>query len=263
MGKTEDFEKLMKLSNNWKGFYDKETKLFRPKIEGGQFMSDFNPIKSWVGFQEGNAWQYTFYVPHQPEELVELIGREKFNTRLDSIFKISEKTAFGGEGIDAFAGIETLYNHGNQPNLHISWLFNFSGKPWLTQKWTRLIGDKFYGIEDIHGYGYGQDEDQGQLGAWYVMSSLGIFDVKGLTEQIPSFQFGSPIFEKAEIKVSNDKGTLFTIETLNNNDQNYYIDSIELNGKPSNKLFITYKDVMKGGKLKFYMADLPNKEFQN
>ena len=263
MGKTEDFEKLMKLSNNWKGFYDKETNLFRPRIEGGQFMSDFDPLKSWVGFQEGNAWQYTFYVPHQPEELVELIGQEKFNTRLDSIFKISEKTAFGGEGIDAFAGIETLYNHGNQPNLHISWLFNFSGKPWLTQKWTRLIGNKFYGIEDIHGYGYGQDEDQGQLGAWYVMSSLGIFDLKGLTEQTPNFQFGSPIFEKVEIKVNNKEGKLFTIETVNNIDQNFYIDEIELNGRSSNKLFITYEDIMRGGKIKFYMTDLPNKELQN
>lgn len=263
MDKPEDFKKLTKLSNNWRTFYNTETKLFRPKLANGEFLKDFDPSKSWVGFQEGNAWQYTFYVPHQPEELVALIGKEKFNTRLDSIFKISEKTAFGGEGIDAFAGIETLYNHGNQPNLHISWLFNFSGKPWLTQKWTRLIGDKFYGTEEIHGYGYGQDEDQGQLGAWYVMSSLGIFDVKGLTEQTPNFQFGSPIFDKVEIKVNNNEGRLFTIETINNNDENYYIDRVELGGTSFNKLIISYKEVMKGGKLKFYMTDLPNKEFQN
>lgn len=263
MGKTEDFEKLTKLSNNWKIFYDTETKLFRPKLANGEFISDFDPLKSWVGFQEGNAWQYTFYVPHQPEELVTLIGKEKFNTRLDSIFKISEKTAFGGEGIDAFAGIETLYNHGNQPNLHISWLFNFSGKPWLTQKWTRLIGNKFYGIEEIHGYGYGQDEDQGQLGAWYVMSSLGIFDVKGLTEQIPSFQFGSPIFDKVEIKVKNKDSKLLIIERSNSDARNYYIDKITYNKKPYTKLSIPYKDLMKGGKLKFYMKDLPNENFPN
>jgi len=90
MGKIDDFKKLMKLSNNWKGFYDKKTRLFRPRIEGGQFVSNFHPLKSWEGFQEGNAWQYTFYVPHQPKELIKLIGIKEFNTRLDSIFKISE-----------------------------------------------------------------------------------------------------------------------------------------------------------------------------
>ena len=93
-----------------------------------------------------------------------------------------------------------LYNHGNQPCLHNAWLFNYSGRPWLTQKWTRTICHEFYGTEPLHGYGYGQDEDQGQLGAWYVMASLGLFDVQGHSAAEPTFQFGSPLFEKVSLR---------------------------------------------------------------
>ena len=95
--------------------------------------------------------------------------------------------------VSSINSIKSLYNHGNQPNLHVSWLFNYSGMPWLTQKWTRAICDEFYGTESVHGYGYGQDEDQGQLGSWYVMASLGLFDVKGFTDLKPTVQIGSPI----------------------------------------------------------------------
>lgn len=259
LGKIEDYKFLMKLSNNWRGFYDEDTGFFRPRLKEGKFIEDFNPLAPWKGFQEGNAWQYTYYVPHNPKDLVETIGKDKFNTKLDSIFAVSQKTEFGGEGIDAFAGIETLYNHGNQPSLQMSWLFNFSEMPWLTQKWTRLIGDKFYGTEEIHGYGYGQDEDQGQLGGWYVMSSLGIFDVKGLTGQTPTFQFGSPIFDKVEIKVNNQSNKPLIIQTINNGLSNFYVEKIKRNGSPYDKLSILYKDLIQGDTLNFYMSNIPNK----
>lgn len=181
LGKEDDYKLLSNLSNGWKNLYDPETRLIRPKDTKGNFLEDFNPLAPWKGFQEGNAVQYTFYVPHQIDELVDLVGQETFNNRLDSIFLLSQKNIFGGgKEVDAFAGLKTVYNHGNQPNLHISWLFNFSGKPYLSQKWVRAILDEFYGLEGIHGYGYGQDEDQGQLGAWYVMSALGLFDCKGI-----------------------------------------------------------------------------------
>src|SRR5690606_13702273 len=136
---------------------------------------------------------------------------------------------FGGEDIDAFAGIKYLYNQGNQPNLHIAWLFNYTDHAWLTQKWVRRICNNFYGTEEVHGYGYGQDEDQGQLGAWYVMSSMGLFDVKGLTGLRPSFQFGSPMFER--IQIENGYGNTINITTENNKPGNYYIQSVTLNGK--------------------------------
>ena len=203
LGKEDDYKLLSDLSNGWKNLYDPETRLIRPKDTKGNFLEDFNPLAPWKGFQEGNAVQYTFYVPHQIDELVDLVGQETFNNRLDSIFLLSQKNIFGGgKEVDAFAGLKTVYNHGNQPNLHISWLFNFSGKPYLSQKWVRAILDEFYGLEGIHGYGYGQDEDQGQLGAWYVMSALGLFDVKGLTEIDPKFQIGAPLFDLSLIHIS-------------------------------------------------------------
>lgn len=128
LGKEDDYKLLSNLSNGWKNLYDPETRLIRPKDTKGNFLEDFNPLAPWKGFQEGNAVQYTFYVPHQIDELVDLVGQETFNNRLDSIFLLSQKNIFGGgKEVDAFAGLKTVYNHGNQPNLHISWLFNFFG----------------------------------------------------------------------------------------------------------------------------------------
>jgi putative alpha-1,2-mannosidase len=196
-------------------------------------------------------------VPQNPAALVAAIGRDEFNKRLDGIFVASQKNAFGGgKTIDAFAGIKSLYNHGNQPNLHISWLFNFSGKPWLTQKWTRAICDEFYGTESIHGYGYGQDEDQGQLGSWYVMASLGLFDVKGFTDLKPIVELGSPVFDKASIRLGDGKN--LTIETKNNSAQNVYVQSAEFNGKALTNCWLYRDELMKGGKLVFVMGDKPN-----
>ena len=199
-------------------------------------------------------------MPHDPERLIAKIGKETFNNRLDSIFTLSRKTVFGGgKEIDAFAGIKTLYNHGNQPNLHISWLFNFSDKPYLTQKWTRAICDEFYGTEGIHGYGYGQDEDQGQLGAWYVMAAIGLFDVGGLTKENPEFQIGSPLFDKLTINLNQDyyKGKQFSIETRNNSKNNFYLKNIKWNGKKQFKAAIPFSEITKGGILLLDMSDKP------
>lgn len=166
LGREEDSQLLQRLSKGWELVFDDETKLIRPRLKNGEFLEPFDEQAPWVGFQEGNAVQYTFYVPHHIEALIQRVGEDEFNTRLDSIFTLSQRNVFGGgKEVDAFSGIQAAYNHGNQPNLHISWLFNFSGKPYLTQKWTRAICDEFYGTEGVHGYGYGQDEDQGQLGA--------------------------------------------------------------------------------------------------
>ena len=129
LGHEAEYERLSKLSEGWKLLFDPETKLMRPRDEQGRFIADFDPYAPWVGFQEDNAVQYTYYVPHDIDRLVEMVGREEFNNRLDSTFLISRENIFGGgKTIDAFAGLHTYYNHGNQPNLHISGLFNFSGK---------------------------------------------------------------------------------------------------------------------------------------
>ncbi|MAO17812.1 GH92 family glycosyl hydrolase [Muricauda ruestringensis] len=261
LGKQKEYEELMRLSENWKNLYDEQTDFIRPKDSSGNFLDDFDPFAPWIGYQEGNAWQYTFYVPHQPKELVEKMGEEKFVKRLDSIFTVSEKTKFGGEQIDAFAGLNYLYNQGNQPNLHIAYLFNFTDKPWLTQKWVREICDGFYGVEPIHGYGYGQDEDQGQLGAWYNMAAIGLFDVKGLVEIDPVFQLTSPIFDKIEIK--SGWGSSITIETKDNLPENHYIQSLKVNGTQRHTNQIPLDVLKKGAKLEYQLGPEPDKEWFN
>lgn len=260
MGKAADYKRLMGLSNGWRSLFDQELKLIRPKNQNGKFIENFNPLEAWRGFQEGNATQYTFYVPQNPKGLIAEIGTKTFNERLNNIFETSQKNAFGGgKTIDAFAGIQSLYNHGNQPNLHISWLFNYSSSPWLTQKWTRAICDEFYGTESIHGYGYGQDEDQGQLGSWYVMASVGLFDVKGLTDARPTLQIGSPVFDQSEIRLGNGRKLL--IKTSNNSKQNVYVQSATWNGKVLNNAWLYQDELMKGGTLTLKMGNQPNQNW--
>lgn len=264
MGKTADYKRLIDLSNGWTRIFDDSLKLVHPRGTDGRFISNFNPLEPWRGFQEGNAVQYTFFVPQNPTLLVQKMGRERFNQTLDSIFIVSRKSIFaGGTVSEAFAGLESLYNHGNQPCLHESWIFNFSGCPWLTQKWTHIICDEFYGTTGEHGYGYGQDEDQGQLGAWYVMSSLGLFDVQGGSPVRPTFQIGSPMFDEVTIKLNkiNATGKTFTIRTHKNGSQNYYVQSARLNGKPTDHCWIYRDQLYKGGVMDFEMGDHPNVEW--
>lgn len=261
MGRMEDYDRLMELSRGWRLIFDQETKLVRPRDHHGRFIEPFDPYAPWVGFQEGNAVQYTYYVPHEPEALVEMIGRDEFNSRLDSTFIISRENVFGGGTVvNAFSGLHTCYNHGNQPNLHISGLFNFSGMPWLSQKWMRTICNEFYGTDSLHGYGYGQDEDQGQLGAWYVMASMGLFDVRGLSSPEPSFQVVSPLFDRITLRLNNDyfSGKEFVIETENNSDSNIYIGELVLDGRRMDTVQLPLSRIADGGRLVVKMSDVPN-----
>lgn len=256
IGDEANYDKLMNLSKGWERLYDSSCDFIRPRKADGKFIENFNPMEVWRGFQEGNAWQYTFYVPHDVTGLVSKVGEEEFNARLDSIFTQSQKKIFsGGKEVGAFAGLETLYNHGNQPCLHISWLFNESGRPDLTQKWVRAILNEFYGTDGIHGYGYGQDEDQGQLGAWYVMSSIGLFDIKGLTDTNPSFGLGAPLFDKITIHLNKDyyPGDSFVITTTGDKGDNAYVERYMLNGEPLQGWRLPFEDVVKGGELEVVM----------
>ena len=260
LGKTDDYNRLMDLSKGWERIYDPSCNFVRPKKKDGTFIEDFNPMQVWRGFQEGNAWQYTFYVPHDAKGLVAKVGADVFNHRLDSIFTVSRKLIFsGGTEVGAFAGLQTLYNQGNQPCLHIPWMFNEAGRPSLTQKWVRAILNEFYGTDGIHGYGYGQDEDQGQLGAWYVISSL------GLTDQAPSFALGSPLFDKITIRLNDRyyKGKEFVIETRNNSKQNDYVQSMNLNGKPLTDTRIPFSEIVQGGHLVLEMGSQPKDRYEN
>ena len=262
LDETEYYDKLMWMARGWERIFDEKTGYMHPRLKNGEFIANFDPMQVWRGFQEGNAVQYTFYVPHMPEELIKKVGADEFNKRLNDIFTASQPQIFsGGKEIDAFAGLRTYYNQGNQPCLHISWLFNHSGRPDLSQKWVRAICDEFYGTDGIHGYGYGQDEDQGQLGAWYVMSALGLFAVDGLTSPEPSFSIGSPIFDKVTVKLSKDyyKGDQLVITTKNNTKKNVYVQPQKLiNGEKSTAGSIKFSDVVKGGTIELTMSKKPD-----
>lgn len=263
-GDEANYAKLMELSKGWERLYDSASNFIRPKQADGSFIPDFNPMEVWRGFQEGNAWQYTFYVPHDPQGLIDKVGVDVFNERLDSIFTVSRELIFsGGQQVDAFAGLQTLYNHGNQPCLHISWLFNEAGRPSLTQQWVRAILNEFYGTDGIHGYGYGQDEDQGQLGAWYVMASLGLFDIKGLTATDPTMGIARPLFDKVTIQLSDRyyKGKEFVIEMRGNVPENDYIESMQLDGQRWTDTHIPFSRIVQGGRMEMVLGTQPKDDY--
>ena len=260
LGHNEDYEKLMELSGGWKHLYDEESGFIRPRDLNGNFIDNFDPAQAWRGFQEGNAYQYTFYVPHDPEGLVSMIGEDIFSDRLNSLFEAAEKENFSSsEEIDAFAAVGGVYNHGNQPSLHISWLFNYAGKPWLTQEWVRKISNGFYGTEPIHGYGLGQDEDQGQLGGWFVLAGIGLFDVAGGSDSEPTLQMSLPMFDKIRINLHPDhySGEEFVITVDGNPSDHKYIRSATLNGESWDSFKFSWDTFIQGGHLHFQSSPEP------
>lgn len=266
LGHEEDYRQLMELSDGWAKVFDDDLKLVRPRVPSGEWIDNFDPYESWRGFQEGNAMQYTFFVPQNPDSLIARMGKEEFNERLDTIFTQARKTIFGGGKVAfAFSGLSSPYNHGNQPSLHIPWLFNFSGKPYLTQKWTRLICDEFYGTDGEHGYGYGQDEDQGQLGSWYVLAAMGLFDVQGGACSEPTYQLGSPEFDEITVHLSkfNTKGGTFKIRTKGNSADAMYVQNATFNGKPLDRCWLYRDEVFNGGELVLQMGTEPSDVWNN
>ena len=266
LGHEEDYRQLMELSDGWAKVFDDDLKLVRPRVPGGEWIDNFDPYESWRGFQEGNAMQYTFFVPQNPDSLIARMGKDEFNERLDTIFTQARKTIFGGGKVAfAFSGLSSPYNHGNQPSLHIPWLFNFSGKPYLTQKWTRLICDEFYGTDGEHGYGYGQDEDQGQLGSWYVLAAMGLFDVQGGACSEPTYQLGSPEFDEITVHLSkfNTKGGTFRIRAKGNSADAMYVQNATFNGKPLDRCWLYRDEVFNGGELVLQMGTEPSDVWNN
>lgn len=266
LGHEDDYRQLMELSDGWAKLFDDDLKLVRPRVPGGEWIDNFDPYESWRGFQEGNAMQYTFFVPQNPDSLIARMGKDEFNERLDTIFTQARKTIFGGGKVAfAFSGLSSPYNHGNQPSLHIPWLFNFSGKPYLTQKWTRLICDEFYGTDGEHGYGYGQDEDQGQLGSWYVLAAMGLFDVQGGACSEPTYQLGSPEFDEITVHLSkfNTKGGTFKIRAKGNSADAMYVQNATFNGKPLDRCWLYRDEVFNGGELVLQMGTEPSDVWNN
>lgn len=259
LGKKKEYEQFMKRAANYKNVFDTETLYIRMKHKDGTWVKEWDPYCctsfSGTGYLEGNAWQYSFFNPHDVQGILNLMGKDTFNSRLEEGFIKSTKFNFNAEA-DLYDRVPI--NHGNQPNMQAAWLFNYSGKPWLTQHYTREIMNRYYGSTPLHGW-LG-DEDEGQMGAWYVMSAMGLFQTNGGASEKPFYEIGSPIFPKVTIELNSKfyPGKTFTIEARNVSDKNRYIQSATLDGKPLNKPWFYHSELVDGGSLVLEMGPEPN-----
>ena len=264
LGKKNDYNYLIKRSENWKNIYNQDLKYIVPKDSSGQWMKDYNPF-SGKHFVEGNGWQYTLYVPHDITGLINMTGKELFNSRLEEGFEKSASHRFAAHAFDRYQpeAVKYYINMGNQVNMQSPFLFNYSGKPWLTQKYTRAILDTYYGSTPYHGWE--GDEDEGQMGAWFVNAAMGIFEMEGGCETVPMVNLTSPLFNKIIVRLDSRyyKGSEFIIEARNNSKDNIYIQSATLNNKPLDSVRIKFKDIVDGGSLVLILGPEPNKEWGN
>ncbi|WP_188652173.1 GH92 family glycosyl hydrolase, partial [Yeosuana aromativorans] len=204
-------------------------------------------------YTEGNAWQHSWFVPQDVENLVQLHGGDDmFASRLEQLF--TESSEITGDNVSAdISGLIGQYAHGNEPSHHIAYMFNHADKPWLTQYWVHHILDTQYNTTPN---GLSGNEDCGQMSAWYVFSSIGLYPMNPASGD---YEIGSPIFEKTTINLPN--GKTFVIEAENVSDQNIYIKAATLNGQEFNKTSISHKQITQGGVLHFVMSPKPNKNW--
>ena len=250
LGMQDDFEHFTNMSHSYRHFFDKESGFIRGVDSIGEFRTPFNPYFSTHradDYCEGNAWQYTWLVPHDIKGYVNLFGsKEACISRLDSLF-LAPSTIEGDPSPD-ISGMIGQFAHGNEPSHHILYLYTMLGEPHKTAQWVREVMNTQY--RDTYD-GLSGNEDMGQMSAWYIMSTLGFYEVEPAGAR---YWFGSPTIERAELTV---EGGIFVIETINNSDKNIYIKSITLNGEPHNLPYIEHSDIAKGGKLTIEMSDTP------
>jgi putative alpha-1,2-mannosidase len=230
------------------------------KDSKGMWLPDFDPYKSGANhhYVEGNAWQLTFFVPQDVPALAEAIGKDRFIERLEWGFAESDKTRFNGKN-DQYWNYPVI--QGNQQSMHFAWLFNWVGKPCLTQKWSRAIIDRYYGFGISNAY-LG-DEDQGQMSAWFIMGALGLFQTDGGCRAEPIYEIGSPIFENVTIDLGErfGRGKTFTIEAINSSRLNKYVQSAKLNGEVLQDFKFPASELLKGGNLELEMGAEPNESW--
>jgi predicted alpha-1,2-mannosidase len=260
LGKEDDYKLFSKRGSWWKNAINKKTGYAQLRKSDGSWKEPFDPFRSGANseYVEGNAWQLTYFVPQNVRGLINWIGKEKFVNRLKWGFKQSYEWRFN-------APSEQYWSYpvvqGNQQSMQFAFLFNYAGKPWLTQKWSRAILDRYYG------YGLSNawlgDEDQGQMSAWFIMAAIGLFQMDGGASVNPTYEIGSPLFDKIIIHLNSDYylGKTFAIVAKNNSKKNIYIQSATLNGKSLDKPWIYHSQIVKGGKLVLKMGPKPNKNW--
>lgn len=252
LGYSDDYTYFLKRSKSYQKHYDPVTRFMRGVDIKGQFNPDFNPIASTHrndDYCEGNAWQYTFLVPHDVHGLVECFGgEEQFVSKLDSLFTIP--SIIEGEDVSPdISGLIGQFAHGNEPSHHILYMYSMLGQqskaaPLLRQVMTELYHADYDGLSG--------NEDAGQMSAWYILSALGFYQIEPAGGR---YYFGSPMIDSAEIKVRDG---LFNIKVVGNSVENIYIHSVTLNGKPLEERFITYEQIASGGTLEIQMGDAPH-----
>ena len=256
--KKEEFEVFSLRAKNFRNHFDRNTGFMRGKLENGKWKEPFDPLYSAHRsdeYTEGNAWQYSWFVPHDISGLITLMGgNEKFIAKLDSLFEHTEKV-HGELASSDISGLIGQYAHGNEPSHHIAYLYSYAGAPWKTQAIVRKILDELYSVRPD---GLSGNEDCGQMSAWYIMSSIGFYPVnpaQGI------YVLGSPKFDK--VSISTASGKEFIVSAINNNNENIYIQAAFLNGEELKRSYITHEEVLNGGKLKIEMGKEPNKELWN
>ncbi len=248
-GDKENIAKYERLAKNYENYFDVSTGFMRGKHADGTWRTPFNPRTSnhrEDDYCEGTAWQWLWFVPHDVDGLMNLLGgREKFLTKLDGLFEADSKLEGENTSSD-ISGLIGQYAHGNEPSHHILHLYNYAGQPYKTQA---LVDSVLYTLYHNNVDGLSGNEDCGQMSAWYILNAMGFYQ---MCPGKPIYSIGRPIFDNVTIRLP--KGKTFTITTKNNSRQNKYIQSIKLNGKTLNKPFFTHAELMKGGKLEMVMG---------
>jgi predicted alpha-1,2-mannosidase len=255
LGRSDDAAEFQRRAASFRNVFDAKTGFMRAKKLDGSFNEPFDPIYAQYGsdYTEGNAWQYSWYVPQDVQGLIDLLGGPRvFVERLDKLFslKVSADTF---KQVEDIAGLIGQYAHGNEPSHHIAYLYSYAGQPWRTQERVREIMKTLYADtpEGIPG-----NEDCGQMSAWYVFSALGFYPVApGSLEYV----FGAPQIPEAVIDLGG--GRSFRIQAEQLSERNLYVQSVRLGGQPYDKAYLRHEDLAKGGSLTFVMGPKPNRSW--
>jgi len=256
LGKEDDYQFFMKRSEFYKNLFDPEYKLVRPKDSKGNWKTPFNPYSliSESGkrdYTEGNAWQWTWHVQQDVPGLIGLFGsKEAFVQKLDSLFFVNVDSLPGHVRIPDVTGLIGSYAHGNEPSHHISYLYPYAGCPGRTAEIVRKVFDQFYLPKRD---GLCGNDDCGQMSAWYIFSAMGFYPVDPVSGE---YIIGAPQVHEMKLCLSN--GKTFEMKATNLSDQNKYIRSAKLNGKPLETFKISYNEIKNGGLLEFDMTDDKN-----
>ncbi|GGF41129.1 sugar hydrolase [Echinicola rosea] len=255
IGREEIAQEFADRAGNYKNVFDHQSGFMRPKLKNGAWKQGFDPLDTHgQGFIEGNAWNYSLYVPHAPKEMIGMMGGDtRFVEHLDSLFSMDLPDRYFANTEDiSREGIIGNYVHGNEPSHHVVYLYNWTDQAWKSQDKIRMILRAMY---QTGADGLGGNDDFGQMSAWYLFSALGFYPV---APGSVDYALGSPLVKEATINLEN--GNTFTVEAQNQSEENVYVSKVLLNGEVLSEPFIQHADIIKGGKLTFIMKRRPNKK---